>query len=116
MKYITTLAEQAQAYRRDQASLIARRANTFPRNCPVLVNSARYKGNGFAVNVNNPDVPADQLTVMLENGNTWYYPIEDCQRVTWPEVNPSNRRQFMRFRGIKLPAITYGGRAGDKLP
>lgn len=26
--------------------------------------------------MNNDDVPADQCGVLLENGNTWWYPLE----------------------------------------
>lgn len=50
----------------------------FPGGCGVFVSCPRYTGSGMVVHMD--DCPPDQLSVLLENGNVWYYPIEACKR------------------------------------
>lgn len=64
-----------EAWRAATQQLIAFKASIFPRGTPVLVNADRYHGPGV-VGFRSSDVPPDQLPVLLENGNTWWYPIE----------------------------------------
>lgn len=42
----------------------------------VRVVNERYSGYGMIVGDNS--CPLDQVAVKLENGNTWWYPVEDC--------------------------------------
>lgn len=42
----------------------------------VRVINERYRGYGLVVR--DEGCPLDQVAVTLENGNTWWYPIEDC--------------------------------------
>ena len=53
------------------------KAGEFPHGTRVKVECPRrYTGPGVAVD--DDRVPADHLAVRLENGNTWWYPLECC--------------------------------------
>jgi hypothetical protein len=100
-------------WRKLNESLKASKAAWFPHGCIVLVNAPRYKGYGLAVN--NDDVPADQCAVLLENGNTWHYPIETVTPVPkkdYPLLPPYVRRQKLAHHG-KHPVRTL---SNPKLP
>lgn len=51
----------------------------FPFGCKVMVNADRYVGPGV-VNRYTSDLPINKIPVKLENGNTWYYLVECCER------------------------------------
>lgn len=50
----------------------------FPRGSTVYVECDRYSGLGIVAM--SESCPLDKLAVKLENGNTWHYPLECCQR------------------------------------
>jgi hypothetical protein len=54
------------------------REKEFPFGIKVFVDCPQYKGPG-TVDL-KVSVPLDMLPVKLENGNTWYYPLEACRR------------------------------------
>lgn len=64
------------------------KAIMFPVPCVVMVDSGRFCGMGVVWRETADEGPA-QLAVVLENGNTWSYPLEDCRRIDneiqWPE-------------------------------
>jgi hypothetical protein len=97
-----TLQQRACSLRRDEASLRAVISNTFPVNTPVQVNAPQYNGFWFVSRDSSPNPSV--VAVMLENGNTWWYPAECCRLATWEQVDPASRRTYLRSRGIKLPA------------
>lgn len=45
----------------------------------VRVNNPRFVGVGIVAF--DADCQPDNLAVCLENGNVWWYPIEDCTRI-----------------------------------
>jgi len=100
--YFQTLSDQAAEFRRAQASLRDRKEKEFPYSCAVYVKSSRYRGYGIVVRY---DEPADRLSVLLENGNVWQYPIEDCRRVPWKQADQPSRRSYLRHRGYKFPGM-----------
>jgi hypothetical protein len=72
---------QLKLYRNLTDLLLKARMKNFPHGSRVLVDCARYKGPGTAVVNCDKDVPLDQLSVQLDNGNVWWYPIECCAAV-----------------------------------
>jgi hypothetical protein len=52
------------------------RATEFKPGRGVSVSNDRYHGYGLIVA--DEGCPLDQIAVKLVNGNTWWYPIEDC--------------------------------------
>ena len=49
----------------------------FPHHSIVKGNAPSYKGYGIVMATSECDT--DKLPVMLENGNTWWYPVEGCE-------------------------------------
>lgn len=76
----------------------------FPHRCIVKVNAPSYKGYGIVMATGECDT--DKLPVMLENGNTWWYPVEGCERITdMKQVPAYARRQKLKLHGCyKLKA------------
>lgn len=60
--------------------IIERKNEMFPKNTLVEVNSPRYHGKGI-VSEHQHGCSADNLAVKLDNGNTWYYPVNCCKSV-----------------------------------
>lgn len=108
-----TIREQVEKYRAASDMLLALRAAVFPRNTPVMVNADHYKGPGVAHNSASRDVPPHLLAVLLENGNIWHYPIEQCHPTKWKDMPASNRRQYLNWRGIR---VSYVRDIAAKLP
>ena len=73
----------AERYRNSVKALNEYRDDMFPKGEKVHVDTDRYRGPGIASR--DSGCPPDQLPVLLENGNTWWYPIERC----WPVSNPA---------------------------
>ena len=61
-------------YRRALDELEKCKSERYYHGTPVMVDCPRYKGPGVAVTDNQ--CPPDQVAVSLENGNTWWYPME----------------------------------------
>lgn len=74
-------------YRRALAELEKFKADLFYHGTPVTVDCPRYKGPGTAVTDNQ--CPPDQVAVLLENGNVWWYPMEACR----PNAELSDSRE-----------------------
>ena len=53
----------------------SRNAEFKPRRAVRVINE-RY--HGFGLIVHDETCPLDQIAVRLENGNTWWYPLDDC--------------------------------------
>jgi hypothetical protein len=65
------------AYATARAALEKYRDENYSRGTPVMVNCNRYVGPGLAVR--DAQCPLDQVAVVLENGNVWWYPLESVQ-------------------------------------
>lgn len=81
---------------REQCELIRAQKNaTFPINSVVAVDSESFHGVGL---VTNSDCPLEQLPVLVQSGNVWWYPLEDCK----PHAGkmPSWLRGYMRQSGL----------------
>lgn len=63
-----------------QEYIIGYKHKIFPTGCSVLVNCDRYYGPGI-VGYHTNQCPIDRIPVKLENGNTWYYLVECCERI-----------------------------------
>ena len=76
----------------------------FPHRSIVKVNAPSYKGYGIVMATGECDT--DKLAVMLENGNTWWYPVESCERIAdMKQVPAYARRQKLKLHGCyKLKA------------
>lgn len=94
------IAYAAQIFHAAKLELVRLGSHYFPRGTAVSVCCPRYNGYGFVVL--SDSVQADQLAVILENGNVWHYPIACCRRVSLSEVPGSNRRSYLRHRGINV--------------
>ena len=73
-------------YRQHRDSLATAKATEFPVGDVVYVNSPRC--HDFGIVANDGNCPVDQLAVELENGNVWWYPLEDCSQTVkgeWPD-------------------------------
>lgn len=89
------------AYEDAVAKLDAYRVKNFRPGGLVRVDCARFRGFGFAVV--DGDCPPCKLAVMLENGNTWWYPIDSVVPVTDLRLVPRTvRRAKLRWSGYKL--------------
>lgn len=78
-----TLKNLAANYAAAKDALLATTRAMFPHRQIVSVNSARYHGQGIVQRADG--VPTDMLQVMIQNGNSWWYPVWDCEPVTDPE-------------------------------
>jgi hypothetical protein len=95
------LLELVEAYKTAVTNLDAYRVKTFRSGMFVKVNCDRYHGYGFIVR--NSDCPPHVVPVKLENGNTWWYPIESVMPVEAAKSVPrSNRRSKLKHHGYKL--------------
>jgi hypothetical protein len=74
---------EAADYRLATARMLAFRSKMFTAGMKVSVDSRTYNGLGIVARIGS-DVPPDKVPVTLENGNTWWYPIEDVT----PEDKP----------------------------
>ncbi len=74
---------------------------TFRKFRFVKVDCERFRGHG--ITIFQGEAPPDHVAVLLENGNTWWYPIESVVPVTnLRDVPRSVRRMKLRLRGYKL--------------
>lgn len=97
------VGDMIRAYHEIEAKLMAYRRCHFRHRGFVKVDCSQFHGYGFAVL--SSDVPPDRVAVHLENGNTWWYPIDAVVSVTdLQEVPRSVRRQKLRYHGYKLLA------------
>ncbi len=65
-------------FRRAESKLTAARAEMFPHHSIVRVDNPRFRG--FGVVALDHSCGPDQLPVILENGNIWWYDITTCER------------------------------------
>lgn len=93
---------RVERFQRLENRLRAWKCATFPTGTPVRVDAPSYCGTGVAWMTGDYSAPVDTLEVLLENGNSWRYPIERCQPIPWGEVPRSNRRAYLRKKGYKL--------------
>lgn len=63
-------------YQTAKERLTEGRRAEFPSGRGVRVVHERY--NGYGMIVDDDSCPVDQLAVKLENGNTWWYPLDSC--------------------------------------
>jgi hypothetical protein len=70
------------------------RQREFPAGRGVRVVHERY--NGYGMVVVDDGCPIDQLAVKLENGNTWWYPLDSCSLANRDTCPPWLQR-LMRF-------------------
>lgn len=81
-------------YQTAKTRLTEAREREFPAGRGVRVVSDRY--NGYGMIVDDDGCPVDQLAVKLENGNTWWYPLDDCS-LTNRDTCPPWLQRLMRF-------------------
>lgn len=73
----------AERYRDSVKALNEYRYSMFPKGKKVYVDADSYRGPGVVAR--DSDCFPDRLPVLLDNGNTWWYPIDRC----WPaDENP----------------------------
>lgn len=91
-------------WREMEQSIREWKRKAFPHRCIVKVNCDRYKGYGVVIA--SSECETDKLAVMLENGNTWWYPVEACTRADdMKQVPAYARRQKLKLHGVwKLKA------------
>jgi len=97
---VSTLAFQVRSHARQ---LEKYKDELFPCRKTVMVDCDRYRGLGVATRWDG--CPADQLPVMLPNGNTWFYPVEACHPVPLEQLKNlprSERRNVLRARGKRV--------------
>lgn len=74
-------------FRRSLKELISHKRDVFAVPCVVYVESGTFKGHGIVWKEHDEEL-ADNLFVLVESGNTWAYPVEDCRReddkTKWP--------------------------------
>lgn len=70
------LMTRLRSYERVRDSLREARDVEFKPGRSVRVINERYHGYGMIVA--DDSCPLDQIAVQLENGNVWWYPVEDC--------------------------------------
>lgn len=77
------------AYRLAKTQLLEEKQKEFPLPCVVKVHSPRFQGMGIVWTYEGIADFTDSLLVLLENGNTWDYPVECCERIAdelkWPK-------------------------------
>ena len=66
----------------------------FPLGRGVRVAHERF--NGYGMIVADDSCPVDQLAVKLENGNTWWYPL-DCCSLANRDTCPPWLQRLMKF-------------------
>jgi len=71
----------------------AQKYATFPIGSVVRVDSARFHGVGLVSN--ETACPLEQLPVLLESMNVWWYPLEDCK--PYHGKMPSWMRGYLRY-------------------
>lgn len=74
------------------------RAIEFKPQTPVRIHDVRFKGYGLVLA--DESCPMDKLSVLLENGNIWWYPLENCSTATRSECP-----NWLKEK-INKPAIT----------
>lgn len=97
---ISMLALQVRSHSRQLEEL---KGELFPCRKTVVVDCDRYRGIGVATRWDG--CPADQLPVILPNGNTWFYPVESCRPLPLQELRNlprSERRNILRARGKRV--------------
>lgn len=70
------IMERLRQYQNTKQRLTEARQREFPSGRGVRVINERY--NGYGMITDDDGCPPDQLAVKLENGNTWWYPLDDC--------------------------------------
>ena len=73
----------------------ARDAEFRPGRGARVIND-RY--NGYGLVVRDEGCPLDQIAVKLENGNTWWYPIEDCSLASRDSCPPWLQRKLIEVK------------------
>ena len=72
-----SIEDMVSRYRNAETDLRNYAKRKFPARTKVLVDCAQYTGPGIARREDG--VPADMVSVLLSNGNTWWYPIESVR-------------------------------------
>ncbi len=88
-----------------RSALVLAKLQLFPLHKPVIVNCPRYRGHG--VRVPDHGEPPEQIAVRLENGNVWWYPIENCQPAQWSHIHPADRRSYLNYRGRRCEGRVF---------
>ncbi len=94
-------------WRRQRSSLIVARNRKFKRNSAVYVAAPQYKGFGIVAFQGEGLEFPDRLSVLLENGNVWSYPVEDCRPANLSELPRSTRLACLRANGIKCEGRVF---------
>lgn len=92
--YMTQLAKD---YRAAREALLSHRFNHLKFRTLVRVNAPRYRGLGVVQA--DSSCPADEVPVLLGNGNTWWYPVE-CVAPSDEPVPRELRHRVLESAGI----------------
>lgn len=88
-------------YKNAVANLEAYRVKNFKSGAFVEVNCDRYRGFGFVVV--DYGAPPHVIPVKLQNGNTWWYPMEAVSLVKDIKSVPNSiRKSKLKHYGYKL--------------
>ena len=71
-------SERVERYHAALRDLQEYKDREFPMGQSVHVSTGRYHGPGIVVA--NGQCPPDQVAVLLENGNVWWYPIDHVRK------------------------------------
>lgn len=94
-----SITDAVRKYREAWESLRDFRSRTYPQWAKVRVNAPTFRGLGVVQYKGQHDCPLDKVPVLLENGNVWWYHIEDCAP-TAEEMPRSLRRTTLETAGI----------------
>ncbi len=71
-------SERVERYQAARRELQEYKDREFPRGQAVHVDTGRYRGPGSVAA--RGECPPDQVAVLLENGNVWWYPIDHVRK------------------------------------
>ena len=60
----------------------------------------------YGLVVNDENCPLTKLAVKLENGNTWWYEIEDCSAIRRDDCPPWLQRVLKKDSTVSVRALT----------
>lgn len=76
---VDPLHEAVRMYREVRSKVAELKAERFKVGDPVKVDCSRFQGWGRVAFFGGDSLEYDELPVVLENGNTWHYPVDACE-------------------------------------
>ena len=92
--------ETLRDFRKTKLLLQQLRTGLFPQGSVVRIGDVQFCQ--LAIVFYDEDCPPDQLPLLMESGNVWWYPIEQCNRIREPRLWP----RWIRQRKLPRALIT----------